>query len=440
MRLLLIQPGVGRKPGRPYPRSWLMEPLALGVLAAATPADVEVQLCDDRLEPLPPGRWDLAAIAVETYTARRAYALAARLRAAGTPVVLGGVHATLCPDEAAEHADAVLAGPGERLWPEVVADARAGRLRPRYVDDGAPPAWLAPRRALFAGRPYLDLALVEASRGCPYACGFCAVAALHRGRHRYRPPEQVAAEVAALGRRRIFLVDDNLTADPGRARALLAALAPLRARWLTQLSIEAAGDEDLVAALAAAGCRGVLIGFEALDEASLAQMDKGPARRGVGYGEGLARLRRHGIPVYGTFVFGYDGVHRGQFERCLEFAERERLFLAAFNHLVPFPGTPLHARLQAEGRLLHERWWLQPGVRFGDVVYRPQGMAPAELAATCQEFRLRFHGWCGMLRRMETHANCRTPALAATFLALNRFNGRAVAERQGLPLGEGLWA
>lgn len=441
MHLVLIQPGVGRKPGLPYPRSWLMEPLSLGVLAAATPADVAVTLIDDRLEAVPTSAgFDLAAIAVETYTARRSYALADRLRAAGTRVVLGGIHATLCADEAAAHADAVVEGPAEAVWPEVVADARAGRLRQRYRTTGtAAPTWLAPKRALFAGRPYLNLALVESSRGCPYACGFCAVSALHRGQHHYRPPEAVVAEIAALGRRRIFLVDDNLTANPPAATALLDAITPLRATWLTQLSIEAAGNETLVRSLARANCRGVLIGFESLDPKTLVAMNKGPTRHGVDYHDGLARLRHHGIPVYGTFVFGYDGVCRDQFERCLEFAVRERLFLAAFNHLVPFPGTPLHAQLATEGRLQPPHWWLAPNLRFGEVVYSPRGMSASELAATCLEFRQRFYSWSSLARRIEFSANCRSVSTAATFLALNRFSGEATEARQGLVIGEELW-
>lgn len=442
MRLALIQPGVGRKPGSCYPRSWLMEPLSLAVLAAATPDEVAITFIDDRLEdPALQQGFELAAITVETYTARRAYALADRLRAAGTRVVLGGFHPTLCPDEAAGHADAVILGEADGLWPQVVADARAGRLQPRY-QPSAPPDLSrrpAPRRAIYAGRRYMDIALVEASRGCPFACGFCAVSAFHRGQHRYRPPQEVADEITALGSRRVFLVDDNLTADPAAARALLAAIAPLRRQWLTQLSIEAAGDESLVRELARAGCRGVLIGFEALDGEVLSAMNKGPARRGVGYHDGLARLRDHGIPVYGTFVFGYDGVNRDQFERCLEFALRERLFLAAFNHLVPFPGTPLHRQLAEQGRLVHPRWWLEPGVRFGEVVFEPRGMGRAELAATCQEFRQRFYRWSSTLRRWDWSANCRTPGMAALFLMLNRFSGREVAARMGLPLGDGLW-
>lgn len=440
MHLGLIQPGVGKKPGQNYPKSWMMEPLALGVLAAATPDDVTVTLFDDRHETLPNNpTFEVVAIAVETYTARRAYALADHFRSQGSQVILGGIHATLCPDEAALHADTLVLGPVETLWPQVIADAQKRNLKPRYQGNlDAKFRGMSPRRDLFRGRPYLDLALVEASRGCPYACDFCAVAALHKQRHQYRLAEAVAHEMRTCGRRRVFLVDDNLTAQPAAAHLLLEVLAGVGIPWLTQFSIEAAGNEALVKALSKAGCKGVLIGFEALDASTLAAMNKGPTRHGVSYAEGLKRLADHGIPVYGTFVFGYDGVHRQQFERCLDFALETRLCMAAFNHLVPFPQTPLYRTLETQGRLPVPKWWLKPNGRFGEVVFTPKGMTAQELANTCHEFRQKFYTWSSILRRAWSKSNCGTVGRAATYFALNRFSGHAARARQDLPIGDGL--
>ena len=168
MKITLIMPGVGRKPGEPYVASWKMEPLGPAMLAAVTPPDVEVRFVDDRLEAIPYGEpTDAVGINVETYTARRAYSIAARFRARGVPVILGGYHPTLVPEEAAIHADAIVAGQAEPVWPHLIADLRSGRLQSMYSGHGGPmPLGLHPRRDIFAGKKYLPVTLIETGRGC----------------------------------------------------------------------------------------------------------------------------------------------------------------------------------------------------------------------------------------------------------------------------------
>jgi radical SAM superfamily enzyme YgiQ (UPF0313 family) len=154
------------------------------------------------------------------------------------------------------------------------------------------------------------------------------------------------------------------------------------------------------------------------------------------YGQALGRLRRHGISVYGTFVFGYDADTETSFTESLEFAVRQQLFFAAFNHLLPFPGTPLYARLRAEQRLLHERWWLNPGYRYGEVAFRPAGFSAEALSASCNECRRRFYGWSSVMKRAEFQANLSTPFRAVTFFAQNVVARRDVERRFGLLVGE----
>src|SRR5262249_25252868 len=198
----------------------------------------------------------------------------------------------------------------------------------------------------------------------------------HAAGQNHRPPREVAAEMAATGSRRFFIVDDNLVSQPAKARELCRELIPLRVGWVGQASIHIAQDDELLALMAASGCRGVLIGMESLGPANLRDMGKGWNLAAASYTESLARFRAHGLAVYGTFVFGYDNDDAALVRRSVAFAREQRLFLAAFNHLVPFPGTPLYDRLAREGRLLRPAWWLDPDCRVGDVLFRPRNLGP----------------------------------------------------------------
>ncbi len=438
MRVTFIQPRIGAKPGEPYPRTWRMEPLWAAVLAALTPASVERRFFDDRLEAIPYDHdTDVVAVSVETYTARRAFGIADRFRERGVPVVLGGFHVTLDPDEGAQHADAIVIGPAESVWGLVLEDLERGRLQPRYAgSSGASWASPQPDRSLYARHNYGAIRLVESSRGCPFACEFCAVSAFYGRRFTARPIDAVVEDIRRSAARVVFLVDDNLGADPMRLRHLCEALTPLRIHWASQVAVNVADDEALLRALRKSGCEGVLIGFESLDPASLAAMHKPVTGGAARYDQALDRLRRHGLSVYGTFVFGYDGDTPASFTESLEFAVRQQLFFAAFNQLLPFPGTPLYARLRAEGRLLRERWWLDPDYRFGDVAFRPERLSPDELTALCNDCRRRFYGWSNLLRRVEFRANLSTPLRAITYLIQNLVARREVELRFGLRLGE----
>lgn len=418
-----------------------MEPLAFAILRRLTPMDVETLLVDERVEAVDPlAAVDLVAMTVETHTALRAYQLAAGFRRRGIPVVMGGHHPTLLPEEALQHADAVVVGDAEGVWPELVADFRSAGLRRLYRSaGGAAAVSVAPDRSIFAGKPYLRIGLVQHGRGCPYACDFCSVSAFYGGQLKHRPARQVAAEIAQLGKRNLFLVDDNLLADPCRTEELLRALVPLRVRWTCQVSLEVAADEGMLDLLAKSGCTVALIGLESLDRRNLEQMGKGVNLAGGDYAAAVERFRQRGIMVYGTFLFGYDHDTPAAIEAALEFAIRNRLCLANFNPLTPFPGTPLFARLQREGRLLHDRWWLDPDYRYGQALFRPRGMTAEALEAGCFRARREFHRFASILRRgADRRANGRNPAALALFLSANLVSRREILRKQGSPLAGAL--
>ncbi|MCB0161884.1 MAG: cobalamin-dependent protein, partial [Caldilineaceae bacterium] len=235
MRIAFIRPSMTGARSRDA-----MEPLVFAILAALTPRDVETVLYDERLESIPfDAPTDLAAITVETYTARRAYQIADAYRARGVPVVMGGYHPTFLPDEALRHADAVVIGDADGIWPDVVRDAARGRLHARYQQDELPPLdRIRPDRHIFAGKRYAPAALVQYGRGCRYACEFCSIRAFYGSNLRQRPVDEVVAEIRAAGQKHVFLVDDNIFVDVPKAKELFAALIPLGIRWSCQVSID----------------------------------------------------------------------------------------------------------------------------------------------------------------------------------------------------------
>jgi radical SAM superfamily enzyme YgiQ (UPF0313 family) len=440
MRLTLIYPSVGRKENRPYVRAWQMQPLSMALLAGLTPPAVEVRFHDDRLDAIPFDEpTDVVAMSVETFTALRSYRIARQFRARGVPVVMGGYHVTLLPDEAQAEADAIVVGDAEPVWHELLDDARHHRLRPRYDGRGKRAlTGVRTRRDIFDGKNYQNVTLVEFARGCNFKCDFCSITAFHDANQNHRPADEVAAEMAATGNRRFFIVDDNVVSQPAKVRELCRALVPLKVGWVGQASIHIAQDEELLELMVRAGCRGVLIGMESLDPANLRDMGKSWNVAAAGYEESLARFRKHGLAVYGTFVFGYDNDDAALVRRSVGFAREQKLFLAAFNHLVPFPGTPLYRRLEREGRLLSPRWWLDPAGRVGDVVFRPRKMGPDELQALCLEARQTFYRWASIAERMtDMRANVRTPIMLALYLGLNVSAHYDIDLRQGLQLGAG---
>ena len=443
LRLTLIHPCIGRRVGQRYIRTWQMEPLPAATLAGLTPDDVEIRFYDDRMEVIPFDEpTDLVALSVETYTAKRCYQIASEYRRRGVPVAMGGFHAALCPDEVAGYADAVVVGEAEQLWPRVLDDFRHGTPQPLYRADGRPSlAGLRPRREIFRGKRYLSVGLVEAGRGCHFRCDFCAIQTVFEGRQTRRPLDEVLDEVRRVARQRklIFFVDDNITSNLDQAKEFFRALIPLGIRWVGQSSINAAHDPEFLDLLARSGCMGILIGFESLDPENLRAMNKSFNVMGGGYDVALARLNEGRIRLYGTFLFGYDHDTPESFEGAVSFARRHGMYIAAFNHLTPFPGTPLYAQLEQQGRLAYERWWLDDDYRYNDVPFRPRGLTPEQVRRGCVEARREFYSLPSIARRWITPTNRADGFMFRHYLGINALFRSEVSLRDGYPLGDEAW-
>ena len=385
-RIALVSPRgpLYRHRGGAWKRQMRYAPLTLTTLAALVPPDVptEIALYDEGIADVPDTiDADLVGISAITGTAPRAYELADRLRARGVPVVLGGVHPTLVPDEAQRHADAVVTGYAEDTWPELIRDAAAGRLRDRYAQ--APGLSLAgrphPRRDLNPKGRFATAHTIEATRGCQHRCDFCVVPTAWGGALQ-RPVAEVVDDIRRMGARRLLFLDLNLIADVAYAKALFEALVPLKLRWAGLATTLLAHDDELLELASRSGCRALLIGFESLAEDTLASTHKrfNAAREAPekAYRFVLDRLHHAGIAVMGCFVFGFDTDDADVFDRTAAFVHDACVDLPRFAVLTPFPGTPLYRSLHAEGRILTDDWEQYDGQH---VVYRPAQMTPDAL-------------------------------------------------------------
>ena len=393
----------------------------LAVLAGLTPADVEVKLYDDRMEKIPYDETtDLVAITVETYTARRAYEIAAEYRVRGVPVILGGMHVTLLPEEAALHADSIFIGDAETLWANVVEDARRRRLRSRYE---APPGVaqfpdILPRRDLYKGKGYLPISLMQFTRGCRFACSFCAVSKYFDRKHYIRRIDEVIREIAEQERKFIFFIDDNIATDRQALKDLCVELTPLRINWISQASLDVTKDQDLMKVMADSGCIGHVMGFETITPASLRDARKAPNIPGFSnYDHEVRILREYGMQTWAAFTLGYDNDTRDSIMATMEFALRSKFTFAAFNILMPYPNTPLYMKLKKEGRLLYDgNWWLHPEYRFNQAAFIPRNMTPDELTDVCHDARSKFNSLISLMYRFsDVKTNLKTLWRAASY-------------------------
>ena len=337
--------------------------LGLPILAALSPPDVEISITDDLLTPIDLEKdlkeVDLVGITVLTKTALRAYEIADGYRKKGIPVVLGGIHPTALPEEAKEHADSVVMGEAEEVWPSLIEDFRIGNLKSfyrqeRFTELSKIPR---PRREILPRKGYFPLDVIQATRGCPFRCEFCSVRKFFGDTYRFRPISEVVEEMKTLRHRLIMFNDDNIIGNPFYSKELLKALIPLKKKWIGQASLSGLRDAENVALLAKSGCIGLLIGFESLSKSNLIQSQK-YQNDPTEYRKVIHTLHRFGITIWGSFIFGFDEDDPSIFEETVAFAIQTKLFSVVFALLTPYPETAFYQRVKEEGRLVQDQWWL----------------------------------------------------------------------------------
>ncbi len=377
----------------------LFPPLNLAILAALTPREHQVAIDDGCLGPVGVSRSaDLVAITAMTAQAPAAYALADQYRSRGIPVVLGGVHPSMCPEEAAQHADSVVIGEADRLWPELVQDFARGKMKSRYYDSEAVDlATVAlPRRHLLDRKGYVLFNSVQTTRGCPFNCNFCSVTTMSGVKYRFRPVEKVVEEIRALDNRFIYFIDDNIIGVPRRSKELFKALLPLKLGWASQVTINFSRDLELMRLARESGCYGVFIGFETFSNKSIRDAGK-EVNRPDEYLRDINRIHQAGIKVWGSFIFGFDNDTLDIFRETLHFIEKSQMEFAQFSLLTPLPGTALFRQFEEEQRIVCRDW---AKYDLGSIVFDHPLLTPQRLHFEKNHAWRRFYSIRSILKRL----------------------------------------
>lgn len=364
--------------------------LGIQTVAACTPKDVEIEIVDEYIEEIDYSiKVDAVALSAKTSCVTRAYNVADEFRRRGTKVIMGGIHASLRPDEALEHADCVVTGEAEALWPTVVADLEAGTLKSRYDAVGFPPMDAIPHPAWDAS-PYDHYLMhqIQTTRGCPFRCKFCSVPDISGQDFRFKPVGNVLSEIASIPvgggpimkGRPMYVVDDNFISRTRYTKELLEAMIPVyRAgkmpSWSAETTLNVAMDEEMLDLFRDAGCATLIIGFESISEATLNEMDK-PVNFSLTYQEAVRRIHTRGITIVGNFIVGFDTDTLAVFKQTRDFIQETGIIYPFFSILTPMPGTNLHDEVKAEGRLDHFKWDLYD---TRHVVFEPKHMTREQL-------------------------------------------------------------
>ncbi|MFC7545549.1 B12-binding domain-containing radical SAM protein [Plantactinospora sp. GCM10030261] len=406
MRVKLILPALTEATSpffRPIKYS-LFPPLGLATLAGYLPADAEVSLVDEHVErlrldddPVP----DLVVIQAYITSARRSYAIADHYRARGAYVVLGGLHVTALPDEAAAHADTVFLGPGEDTWPAFLADLRRGAPAARYVSTARTLTGLPPvRRDLIARHRYLVPNSIVVSRGCPHHCDFCYKDAFFAGGKSFytQAVDAALAEIDRLPGRHLYFLDDHLFGNRRFATALFDGMRGMGRLWQAAGTVDTVLAPGLLELAVSAGLRSLFVGFETVNDGNLAATRK---RQNIGrdYAAVVRRLHDNGVMVNGSFVFGLDDDGPDVFDRTVDWAVRHGVETATFHILTPYPGTALYDRMARQDRLLHRDW---DRYDTRQVVYRPRRLTERQLADGYRRAYRDFYRWSSIWRGAAT--------------------------------------
>jgi len=402
MKIKLIAPHEHREDMMSSP--FKLQRVNLPLLAALTPPGHTITIVEEALAPDDINQdVDLVGITVMTEFALRAYQIGDAYRRRGVKVVMGGIHPTVLPDEALGHADAVVMGEAEDIWPQLLADAASGRLQSIYRAGKATDVkgLPHPRRDLFPAskvESYAPIPVgVETSRGCPNDCEFCCIGQTLGQQYRVRPVEEVIAEIEAIDSPHLFFVDDALGLNRPAAKKLFAEMIPLKRQWLAQGTVSLAEDVELLGLMKRAGCLGLLVGFESVQNGTQNEVSKIKNLQ-IDFYEAMQRFHGEGFGILGCFVFGFDYENKDVFDQTFEFIMKSHMDCAQLRILTPYPGTRLYKRLLDEERLFVNDWWLH-GFPPDTLLFQPKAMTADELIDGYARLNRQAYSFSAMTKR-----------------------------------------
>lgn len=414
MRVLLITPKKESMFLKKVEKVFYLPRLTMPVIAALTPSDIEVFVIDENIEEINYDMdIDLVGITTWTSTALEAYKIADEFRARNITVVMGGIHVSALPEEALEHADAVVVGEAENVWSELIENFKNSNLHRIYNGSEYHPDLVGlpfPKRNLLKSNSFLRLQSVQATRGCPFSCDFCSVTTFFGKTYRFRPIKEVIRDVETTQSKLIFFVDDNIVGNIKYAEKLFTELIPLRKKWVGQSTLTITNSKILNLA-AKSGCIGLLIGFESLHGAKLKKfVNKTNLERW--YTEETKKIHDRGIGIDASMIIGFDDDDSSMFERTVEFCIKAKMDLVSYHILTPYPGTPLYNRLNEQHRLLHKNW---SKYDENHVVFRPARMSIETLENGFYWMWKEFYSLGSVLRRLRRNMTLK----AFFYLAVN---------------------
>src|SRR4030043_473032 len=425
MKLLLVSPS--RELGKKVVKAIKIPQISLHILASLTPNDVDITVVDEEIREIDFSLdFDLVGISCMTATANRSYQLSDIFRKRGSKVVLGGIHPTILPQEAIQHADAVVIGEAEGCWADVIDDFKKGRLQKFYhVPEPDLSKFPFPRRDFHIDRALFNCVGLVTTRGCPYACEFCSVTDFYGRKSRHRPVSRVVEDIKRSGSKTFLILDDNVTGHPKYSKELFEALIPLGIRWVGQSSISLAKDKEMLKLCRLSGCAAFFFGFESVSPSSLMGMEK-TLKSIEETEEAIKIIQDNGIAFHPSIILGFDTDTKAIFDDTLEFLAKTKLPTMALQVLTPYPGTRIYQRFKDQGRIISYDW---SHYDHNTVVFQPRNMTPQELAKGHHDVQREFYSFSSIVRHIPfllrvSPINLRRALL---FLLLN-IAGKSVAK------------
>jgi len=424
LKLLLISPS---HKFRKKLKAIKIPQLSLHILASLTPTNVDITVVDEDIRGIDfSSDFDLVGISCMTATANRSYQLSDLFRHRGSKVVLGGIHPTILPQEAIQHADAVVIGEAEGCWADVVSDFRKGNLQKFYrVPAPDLSKYPSPRRDFRIDRALFNCVGLGTTRGCPYVCEFCSVTDFYGRKIRHRPVSMVVEDIKQSGSKTFLVLDDNVTGHPEYSKELFEALIPLGIRWIGQSSMSLARDKEMLKLCRQSGCAALFFGLESVSPSSLVGMKKS-LKSIEETEEAIKIIQDNGIAFHPSLIFGFDTDTKAIFDDTLDFLARTKLPTMSLNVLTPYPGTRIYQRFKDQGRIISDDW---SHYDHHTVVFQPKNMTPRELAEGHRYVQNEFYSFSSIVRHIPfllrvSPINFRRTLL---FLLLN-IAGRGVAK------------